>query len=334
MKVAVVAALSFFVAGTAAAHDARPVTVTVIEDAHGIYRAVVRMPPSLPGSNLPILTWPQVCEDLDPNALAASGRSFEYVRRFSCSDALAGASFRIEYPIYNPSLSTMFRLETAAGRSMTTILPPDQDSWTVPEAPTFVSVARDYALLGFKHILGGPDHLAFVAGLLLLARRPRRILWAVTGFTAAHSITLSAAATGAIRVPIEPTEAMIALSIVFLATEIARTDADSFSRRYPIALAFAFGLLHGLGFASALGEIGLPDGELLAGLLFFNIGVELGQLAFIAAAAIVVAACRRMSRPLRRHGDAGISLAMPGTYLLGVPAAFWFVERAAAMLQG
>src|SRR5690606_2673867 len=111
-----------------------------------------------------------------------------------------------------------------------------------------------------------------------------RILLAVTGFTAAHSITLSLATLGLVRAPIAPVEALIALSIVFLAAEIARDDPASFSRRYPIALSFTFGLLHGFGFASALGEIGLPRGELALGLVGFNLGVELGQLAFIAAA--------------------------------------------------
>jgi hydrogenase/urease accessory protein HupE len=192
-------------------------------------------------------------------------------------------------------------------------------------------------VLCFRHIWGGPDHLLFVAGLMLLARRPRRIVWAITGFTVAHSITLSVAALGLFRLPVAPVEAMIALSILFLAAEIARGDAASFSHRYPIALSFVFGLLHGFGFASALGEIGLPRTELTTGLLFFNVGVEIGQLAFIGAITVLVVLGTRLlpaiadGRP--RSGNPAVVAAgydrcsLAGAYCLGIPAAFWFLER-------
>jgi hydrogenase/urease accessory protein HupE len=214
-------------------------------------------------------------------------------------------------------------------------LAPDLDHWTVPSEPGRLEIAVDYAWLGFAHIWDGPDHLLFVAGLLLLAAFPRRIVWAVTGFTAAHSITLSLAALGVFRVPIAPTEALIALSIVFLAAEIARSDPDSFSHRFPVVLSFAFGLLHGFGFASALGEIGLPRSELTTGLLFFNVGVELGQLAFIAAAVTVIAAVRTVvsrSAWLKEMRLDAYRPGIVGAYCLGVPAAFWFIDRAVSAL--
>ena len=174
------------------------------------------------------------------------------------------------------------------------MLPPDELVWIAPEDPNWRTVARDYIVLGFSHIWEGPDHLMFVAGLILLARRPKRILLAVTGFTAAHSITLSLATLDLVHLPIPPVEAMIALSILFLAGELARKDSGSFSHRFPIALSFTFGLLHGFDFASALGEIGLPRGELAVGLVFFNLGVEFGQIAFIAAAGALVLAALRL----------------------------------------
>jgi hydrogenase/urease accessory protein HupE len=219
-----------------------------------------------------------------------------------------------------------------SGNSATAVLPPDELSWLVPAEPTLLTVARDYIALGFRHIWEGPDHLLFVAGLLLLARVPRRILWAVTGFTAAHSLTLSLAALGIVRVPIEPVEAMIALSILFLAGEIARDDPSGFSSRFPVALSFVFGLLHGFGFASALGEVGLPRGELAAGLAFFNVGVEFGQLAFIAVIGALMVAWRLLRPRLPAGADARFAAAqvsLVGAYALGIPAAFWFIERMA-----
>jgi hydrogenase/urease accessory protein HupE len=247
----------------------------------------------------------------------------------SCAEDLSGGVLRIDYPLYNPSLTTLVRIEALDAPTRTAVLPPDQLEWTVPERPTPLTVARDYLVLGFKHIWEGPDHLMFVAGLMMLAQRPRRILLAVTGFTAAHSITLSLATLGLVRAPIPLVEAMIALSIVFLAAELARGKTDSFSRRWPLALSFVFGLLHGFGFASALGAIGLPAGELATGLIFFNLGVEAGQMAFIAAAGLLILAARTAGvTRLPALAPVRARAMTIGAYILGVPAAVWFFERA------
>jgi len=316
--------LAAFAAAAASAHDARPLSVTLVEQTAGLYRTVVRAPPTVDSGNTPAVVWPDACELLESAPLAYAVGATSLVR---CRGGLADRTIRIDYPLYNPSITTLFRLQDASGSSVTAVLPPDQLSWRVPAEPTLWTVARDYTALGFRHIWEGPDHLLFVAGLLLLARVPRRIVWAVTGFTVAHSLTLSLAALGLVRVPIEPVEAMIALSILFLAAEIARADPASFSSRFPIALSFVFGLLHGFGFASALGEVGLPRGELAAGLAFFNIGVELGQLAFIAAAAGLLLALGPAVRAALRGGLAPARPALIGAYCLGVPAAFWSIER-------
>lgn len=323
------------VAGGAVAHDARPLSVGVEEQAAGVYRVVVRAPPTLAVGTAPRLVWPEACEVQEATAL---GRELGGAGLVACAGGLAGRTITIDYPLYNPSLTTLIRLETAEGLVHTAVLPPDALAWTVPEDPDALSVARDYVVLGFRHIWEGPDHLMFVAGLMLLAQRPGRILLAVTGFTAAHSITLSLAALGLVQVPIAPVEAMIALSILFLAAEIARGDAASFSRRFPIALSFTFGLLHGFGFASALGEIGLPRGELAVGLVGFNLGVELGQIAFIGAAGALVLAWSTAGRRLLAGrswaGVGGLRAATLGAYILGVPAALWFLERSAAAFGG
>lgn len=187
-------------------------------------------------------------------------------------------------------------------------------------------VISAYVGLGVEHILFGVDHLLFVSCLLLLVRDIRKLLATVTAFTLAHSITLAAATLGYVRVPAAPVEATIALSIVFLASELARGEADrsAATRSYPWLVAFSFGLLHGLGFAGALAEVGLPQREIPLALFSFNIGVELGQLAFIAAvlSLVLIARPSRLRLPSWSAGAAG--------YAIGSVAAFWVFARLAA----
>src|SRR5262249_35013809 len=153
-------------------------------------------------------------------------------------------------------------------------------------------VAIGYLKLGVEHIWQGIDHLLFVTGVLVLARTRRRVVLAITGFTLAHSLTLCASVLGLVRLPVPPVEAAIALSILFLAREIARPDPYGIAHRFPIAVSSIFGLLHGFGFAAALREVGLPPRELALGLLSFNLGVEIGQLAFIAVMVAILFALR------------------------------------------
>ncbi len=309
----------------AQAHDARPLSITIVEQSADLYRVVVRAPPTLEVENIPSIQWPADCEVRETAGLSLAPGGISLI---ACPGGLEGGQVRIAYPVYNPSITTLFRIQDAEGAARSAVLPPDELVWTVPEAPNWRTVARDYLKLGFTHIWEGPDHLMFVAGLMMLARRPRRIFLAVTGFTAAHSITLSLATLGLVRLPIPIVEAMIALSILFLAAELARGNAKSFSRRFPIALSFVFGLLHGFGFASALQEIGLPTGELAAGLVFFNLGVEAGQIAFVLAAGALVLAARRLAVARNLSWPrAAPAAAVLGAYALGVPAAFWFLER-------
>ena len=311
------------------AHDARPLSVNIVEQAAGLYHVVVRAPPVLEAGNAPSIVWPAVCtvRQTSPLRLELGDTSV-----IACPGGLQQQTIRITYSLYNPSITTLLRVVTADGAVDTAVLPPDELAWTVPPRPSRLTVARDYLTLGFEHIWSGPDHLLFVAGLMLLARRPRRILIAVTGFTAAHSITLSLATLGFVRAPIEPVEALIALSVLFLAGEVARGGTQDFSHRYPIALAFVFGLLHGLGFASALGEVGLPRNELAAGLLCFNLGVEVGQITFIAMIAVALVGWPWLRQRLASDRSSALDAAARrlATYVLGVPAAFWFFERTVA----
>ena len=152
-------------------------------------------------------------------------------------------------------------------------------------SPGAMEVARTYTVLGIEHILSGVDHLLFVLALVMLVRGTRRLVATITAFTLAHSLTLAAASLGFVSVPGPPVEATIALSIMFVAAEIvrARQGRPGLTQRYPWLVAFSFGLLHGLGFAGALAEVGLPPLSIPLALLFFNVGVEIGQLLFVAA---------------------------------------------------
>jgi len=188
-----------------------------------------------------------------------------------------------------------------------------------------------YLLLGIEHILTGPDHLCFVLGLMLLVGLRWRLIKAVTAFTAAHSLTLAAAALGYVDFPSAVIEALVAMSILFLASELvhARRGEDSLTVRLPWLIAFTFGLLHGLAFAGALAEVGLPPGAIPQALLLFNIGVELGQLLFIAAAALAMIAVAWISRRLPAWWERLRGEIPP--YAIGAFAAFWFIERLATV---
>lgn len=186
-----------------------------------------------------------------------------------------------------------------------------------------VRLARRYFGLGMEHILLGVDHLLFVLGLLLLVRKVGSLVKTITAFTVAHSITLGAAVLGLVSVDLEPVEAAIALSIVLLAREIVvgRQGTVHLVHHWPWLVAFGFGLLHGLGFAGALGRIGLRSEDIPAALLFFNLGVEAGQLAFVAA----VLAAHRMIRRWRHRASPWLEPALG--YSLGTLATLWFFER-------
>jgi hydrogenase/urease accessory protein HupE len=212
------------------------------------------------------------------------------------------------------------------GSETTAIARPSQPWIQVIAQRSAWQVAWDYTVLGVDHILSGFDHLTFVLALLLIVRGARRLLITVTSFTLAHSITLAAATLGVLWVPGPPVEAVIALSIVFLASELVKVNRGlpSVTARYPWIVAFTFGLLHGFGFAGALAEVGLPQNEVPLALLMFNVGVELGQLLFIAVILAVALVLKRLSR------EWPVWLEQVPAYGIGGIAAFWLIERVVA----
>ena len=215
----------------------------------------------------------------------------------------------------------LLRLENLDGSSINVRLSPENPLYQFEAQASGWSLVSTYTHLGVQHILSGIDHLLFVACVVLIAGFCRRLVWAITGFSLAHSVTLGLAALDIIQLPVLVIEAVIALSIVFMAWEIARRNTNSLTYRHPVLVSAGFGLLHGFGFAAVLAEIGLPKGESLLALLCFNVGVEIGQLLFIAALFLGFSLISK----LRFLPFATLKQIV--TYMIGGFAALWLIER-------
>jgi hydrogenase/urease accessory protein HupE len=224
----------------------------------------------------------------------------------------------------------LVRVENLDSTTQVTRVTPSSPSFVVAVAPGALEVCRTYMVLGVEHILFGLDHLLFVLALLILVKGWRKLVGTITAFTIAHSITLAAATLGFVHVPGKPVEATIALSIVFVACEIVhqRQGRSGLTEMWPWVIAFSFGLLHGLGFAGALREVGLPQNAIPLALLFFNVGVEIGQLLFIAAVLSILAVARWLARRAAIPQPGWVWRVAP--YGIGGIAAFWMIHRIAA----
>jgi hydrogenase/urease accessory protein HupE len=223
----------------------------------------------------------------------------------------------------------LVRLARADGTEQLERLSPGDPVFTAVPSPGPFEVITSYTRLGIEHILTGVDHLLFVAALVMLVRSRRQLLLTITAFTIAHSITLALATMGVLKVPGPPVEATIALSIMFVAVEIVRREQGhpSLASEKPWLVAFSFGLLHGLGFAGALAEVGLPQGSIPLALLFFNVGVEIGQLLFVGVLLSGAALVRRfVGTP-----DPRWSVVLPA-YVIGGLASYWLFERISAFV--
>lgn len=224
-------------------------------------------------------------------------------------------------------IDVLISIKKADGSQYSSMLKPANPSYKIPYEPSKIEVIKTYLMLGFEHILLGIDHLLFVLALLLITKGFKRLLKTITAFTIAHSITLSLSALGVVGLPGAPVEAVIALSIVFLALELLNYQKGNsgLTIRYPWIVAFTFGLLHGFGFAGALSEIGLPQIEIPTALLFFNVGVELGQIAFVIAVLCIIWMATKLKVKLPQK------LSFVPAYLIGSIASFWLVERVIAL---
>lgn len=314
----------------ARADEFRPAYLQLTQRSAETFDVLWKVPALSEDQVLPL--WPQFPEDtreLAPRRLYFANGAATIRWSIRVPGGLVGQA--IVFPrLSDHRIDVLVRVLRSDGTVQLGRVLPVQPELTVTGSPRALEVVQTYTVLGIEHILGGVDHLLFVLALLLLVGGGRRLFATITAFTVAHSITLALAALGVLRVPGPPVEALIALSIVLVAAEIvhARRGSAGLTQRYPWLVAFTFGLLHGLGFAGALAEVGLPALSIPLALLFFNVGVEIGQLLFIAIVLGIIAVLRRL---VRQHaGWAPQWLRGVPPYLIGSIAAFWVFERVAA----
>jgi hydrogenase/urease accessory protein HupE len=316
-------------ASAARAHEARPGLLDLRETGPDTYSFLWKKPS---GGEVEIQIAPAIPDDC---RLATSDRQpmtlgAMIVRgTLTCPGGLAGKTIEI-VGLQSTITDVLVRLHRADGRLESHLLRPPTPSVTFGAVTTGAERALGYLQLGVLHILLGVDHLLFVLGLLLIVSDRAMLVKTITSFTLAHSITLAVATLGYAQAPLPPLNAAIALSILFLGPEIVRTwhGQTSFTIRHPWVVAFAFGLLHGFGFASGLAAMGLPTPEIPLALLLFNVGVEIGQLGFV----LLVILLERSFRVLEVRWPRFVEQ-LPG-YAVGTLGAYWAIQRTALLLAG
>lgn len=303
------------------AHEVRPAYFSITQQSEDTYQIVWKVPAM--GTGIPKIfpVLPNNWEIIDEqsNLLPGNLRRTYLVR---IKNGIEGNVLRFD-GLNKTLIEVLVSIKKSEGIQYSSRIKPSSPSYLIPVTPDRFSVIKTYLLLGFEHILLGIDHLLFVLALLLLTKGFGKIVKTITAFTIAHSITLSLAALGFVGLPGAPVEAVIALSIVFLAVELVHylNGRKGLTARYPWVVAFVFGLLHGFGFAGALVDLGLPQTDIPWALLFFNVGVEFGQLAFVLVA---IGFIWLLNRTKIKWID-GINKVPP--YAIGSIAAFWLIDR-------
>lgn len=322
-------AFALFGQAIAVAHEARPGYLELTETGPDTYSFLWKRPS---GGEVelqlsPII--PKDCTLVTPNRQPLAIGAVVVRGTLTCTGGLAGKTIVID-GLEGTITDVLVRLHHTDGRLESYLLRPVSPSVTFGGATTFTSRAFSYVQIGIQHILLGADHLLFVLGLLLIVKDRWTLIKTISAFTVAHSITLAIATLGYASAPLPPLNAAIALSILFLGPEIVRTwrGETSFTIRHPWVVAFAFGLLHGFGFASGLTSMGLPKTEIPLALLLFNVGVEIGQLGFV----LLILALERSFRVLQVHW-LRIVERLPG-YAVGTLGAFWFIQRTFILVAG
>ncbi len=346
LKTFIVAVLvSLYTATPAYADEIRPALLDIKQQNTGLFAVTWKVPTR--GDKVLAIT-PQLPDSLEllgtPTLQQAPGAQIEHATYKSNGESLTGQMITIE-GLTAVQTDVLLLIQLQDGTQHSAILRPSAPQFTIPLEASKLQVAGDYWRMGTIHILEGVDHLLFVFGLLLLSGRLRLLIETVTSFTVGHSLTLSLCALDWLRIPSGPAEVAIAASLLLLAVELARGPEQpvTWMRRRPWLMAMSFGLLHGLGFAGALRELGLPQEELLTALFSFNLGIEIGQLAFIGAVlflgwAAVRAFGRGSSEPLIADISNASVLALPKgvqwipVYGMGTLSAYWFWVRTATWM--
>jgi hydrogenase/urease accessory protein HupE len=310
------------------AHPLNPALFEIREPRGAAVEVLWRVPLSQP-INAPLYpVLPDGCREVSAPSFRQTEQSLTAHWRLDCGGrSLVGARIGVQ-GLYERQTDALVRIHLADGRLIQAVLRGDSPFLTIPQRAGPLTVVRDYLKLGFEHILTGLDHLLFVLGLVLLVRARRLLLWTVTAFTVGHSVTLSLAVLGFVRIPPAPVEVLIACSIFIVGVELTREMAGrtTWTHRLPWAMALAFGLLHGLGFAGALAQVGLPADEIPLSLFSFNVGIEVGQLLFVGLVLAVRAALSML--PVRWPQAS----ALVPAYAIGSLAAFWVFERVGRIL--
>ncbi len=304
------------------AHPLAPALLKLEEQGPQRFTITWRPPAGRPGAAALRPQIPRACRPAGERQRLRLDGGFEEVWDISCApDGLAGEELSV-LGLQETRTEVLLTVLFEDGRRASTVLRPSAPAWRVPERPGAREIVGAYLRLGIEHILGGLDHLCFVLALILLVPRPRRLFWTLTGFTLGHSITLALATLGVLRLPSIWTEAAIAASILIAALELTHKKT-SLLRRFSMLGASAFGLLHGLGFAGVLSEIGLPAGEIPLSLVAFNLGVEAGQILFVLGVWIPLRGLRWVL-PEPPSWVKGIP-----AYVIGSLAVYWLIERVA-----
>ena len=325
-KICTLTLLGVCLLNTAAAHEVRPAYLALEETASDTYQVTWKVP-LWQGQPLALTpAFPDGCERVGAETYRRDGSALLGHWTLQCTGPLPGGRIAIDGLQYT-FIDALLRIGFADGRSHTARLTPSAPGHEIAAAASATAILSTYLTLGVEHILGGFDHLLFVVALLLLVNGVWPLVKTITAFTIAHSITLALASLGLMYLPGPPVEAVIALSIVFVARELLRpAQRRGLAAKHPWAIAFVFGLLHGFGFAGALTEIGLPQGDVPLALFSFNVGVELGQLAVVAAALAVIFALQRLRLPRFAVGYPVV------VYGIGGIAAFWVIDRLTAFM--
>lgn len=313
--------------GYAPAHALDPGYLDLSSMGQERWRVTWRVP-DVNGRKMPIeARLPENCSQEPSPKPSFDGRAWTTSWVATCPGGLEGGVIEIA-GLEQTRTETLVRYELEPGQTQVHRLTSTETAFIVPEDPGVLDIFSSYVALGVTHILEGLDHLLFVFALVLLIRDRSRLFWAITAFTLAHSITLASATLGWLNIPPPPVEAVIALSIVFLAYELSLSpeNRDPLAVRSPWVVSFAFGLIHGLGFAGALREIGLPDGDIPLALFAFNIGVEFGQILFIVVVLAMGLAARLVYPAIK---DRAVQLERVTSYGIGSLAAFWVIDRIA-----
>lgn len=311
------------------AHESQPGTLELRQVGTDRYEVIWRAPMYYGQPHRARLELPEHWKTVvEPTVLLLADS--QVFRRVVTVGSLGVEGSMIRFPGLENTITDVFvRLNRLDGTTMTAVVRPSKPVAQLRGERSLYAAAEEYIGLGFHHILQGVDHLLFVLGLLLIVQGRMMLLRAVTAFTVAHSITLAIATLGYASAPLPPLNAAIALSILFLGPEIVRSwrGATSLTIRYPWVVAFLFGLLHGFGFASGLSTTGMPKAELPLALLFFNVGVELGQLVFVFTALAMVRSFKVLEVRWPRWVEA-----LPG-YAVGSLGAYWTIQRAVMLLR-